>query len=264
MVVLGILLAGYAVIAGALFAGQRALIFPAPSSFPPVPAGYEQVTFRTADGLNLAGVWRAPSAGMPVALFFHGNGDSWAGGAEAVSSLAAAGYGVFLPEYRGYGGNPGSPSEQGFFGDGRAALRWLTERGVKPDDVVLIGNSIGSGTAAQLAVERHHAALILVSPFTSMPDVVAEKLPWLPARWLVRDAFDNAAKLGQIRAPILILHGTADALIPAAHSQKLLIANPAARLILVPDKGHELAYLPEAGTIQVHWLAALRPATQSP
>lgn len=254
LIALGILLTGYVAIAALLFAGQRALIFPAPKAFPPVPAGYEQVAFQTEDGLNLAGLWRAPTAGKPVVLFFHGNGDSWAGASQAVSGLAAAGYGIFLPEYRGYGGNPGAPSEQGFFKDGRAALNWLGANGFAPGQVVLIGNSIGSGTATQLATEHRPAALVLVSPFSSVPDAVSERFPWLPARLLVRDPFDNAAKLGRVEAPILILHGTADAMIPAVHAQRLVAANPAARLRLVPGTGHELAYLPEAQVIERVWL----------
>lgn len=247
----------YAILLSAMFLTQRALIFPAPAAFPPVPAGYGRVAFKTADGLELAGVWRAPKVGRPVVLFFHGNGDSWSGGASAMAALAEAGYGIFLPEYRGYGGNPGSPSESGLYQDGRAALAWLQALGVGPDQILLIGNSIGGGPATQLATETKPLALILVSPFASVTRVVAERFPWIPARLLVRDPFDNEARIGLVSAPILILHSTADGLIPHTHSQRLAQSNPSAKLVLVPGVGHELAYLPAAQRVELDWLAGL-------
>jgi fermentation-respiration switch protein FrsA (DUF1100 family) len=258
LLVAGALILGlYGAGIGVLYANQRSLIFPAPHSFPPLPSGFEQVAFRTADGLVLAAAWKAPRAGRPVVLFFHGNGDSWTGGASAMAGLAEAGYGIFLPDYRGYGGNPGKPSEAGFYLDGRAALAWLKSKGFAEQQVLLVGNSIGAGTATQLATEMTPAALILISPFSSLPDAVAERLPWVPTRLLVRDKFDNSAKLGQISAPILILHGTADGLIPPTHAQRLKQRNPSAKLVLVPDVGHELAYLLQAQRAQMDWLAGL-------
>lgn len=247
----------YTLVLAGMFVAQRSLIFPAPKAFPAVPTGYQRVTFRTADGLDLAGVWRAPRPGRPVVLFFHGNGDSWSGGASAMAGLAEAGYGVFLPEYRGYGGNPGKPTEQGLYLDGRAALAWLKAKGFASEKVLLVGNSIGGGTATQLAVESTPAALILVSPFSSLPNVVAEKFPWIPVRLLIRDQFDNAAKIDRVAAPILILHGTADGLIPHSHSERLARTNPRASLVLVPGVGHELAYGPQAQLAELDWLAGL-------
>lgn len=247
----------YAMIAGALYAAQRNLIYPAPVAFAPVPAGFEEVSLPTADGLTLAAAWRPPAPGKPVAVFFHGNGDDWAGGVEAMGALRDAGFGVLLPEYRGYGTNQGKPDEAGFYADGRAALRWLADRGVPAQRTVLVGNSIGGGTATQLATETRPAALILVSAFSSLPDVVAERFVWLPGRWLVKDQFDNAAKLGRVKAPVLILHGTADDQIPHAHSLRLAKAAPAATLVLVPGTNHDLAWLPQAKRAEAEWLAGL-------
>lgn len=247
----------YAMVAGALYAAQRSLIYPAPVVFAPVPAGYDQVSLRTADGLTLAAAWRPPAPGKAVVLFFHGNGDDWAGAARAMATLEQAGFGVLLPEYRGYGANPGQPGEAGFYADGRAALAWLAEHGVPAQRVVLIGNSIGGGTATQLAAETRPAALILVSPFSTLPDVVAERFPWLPGRWLVKDRFDNAAKLGRIVSPVLVLHGSADDQIPHQHSLRLAKAAPLARLVLVPGANHDLAWLPQAQRAEAEWLAKL-------
>lgn len=255
--VLGGVLLAYAIILPALYFSQRSLIFPAPASFPDLPQGYGAVRLRTSDGLELATAYRPAQLGKPVLVFFHGNGDNWTGGARALDALAKAGYGVLLPEYRGYGTNPGEPNEQGFYRDGRAALAWLAAHEIKPGRTVLIGNSIGSGVATQLASESSPAALVLISPFSSLPDVAAEKFRWLPVRWLVRDRFDNAAKLGTVKAPVLVLHGTADTMIPPEHAQRLAVANPRARLELLPGFDHDLAYAPAAQQASLQWLEAV-------
>ena len=252
----GLLLA-YLIFAGALYFTQRSMIYPAPRPSATLPDGYRRIALKTADGLTLAALYRPPDPGKRVLVFFHGNGDGWDGAAKANRLLAEAGYGVLLAEYRGYGANPGQPGEAGFYADGRAALGWLSAIGVRPGQIVLIGNSIGSGTATQLATEFRPAGLILISGFTSLPDVVATKLPWLPGRWLVQDTYDNHAKLGKVTAPVLILHGAADQMVPAAQAQTLQAANRRAQLIVVPGFGHELAYQPAAQQIELDWLARL-------
>jgi uncharacterized protein len=250
---IGLGMAYAAVIPGMYFA-QRGLIFPAPQHFPALPEGYRLISISTADGLELKAAWRPPAQDKPVVLFFHGNGDSWTGAASANRLLAEAGYGVLLAEYRGYGDNPGEPSEEGLYADARGALAWLETEGFAAAQVAVVGNSIGSGPATQLAGENRVGALVLVSPFSSMPDVAAEKFPWLPGRGLVRDRFDNAAKLGAVTSPVLLIHGQGDAMIPEAHSRRLAIAAPRARLVLVPGFGHELAYANAAQTIELEWL----------
>lgn len=254
----------YLAVLTALYFAQRSLIFPAPQHFAEMPAGYRQVSFSTADQLSLKAAWRPPAPGKPVVLFLHGNGDNWAGAASANRLLAESGYCVLLAEYRGYGENPGEPSEPGLNADARAALGWLEAQGFAAERIAVIGNSIGSGPATQLARETRVGALVLVSPFASLPDLVAEKFPWLPARWLVRDRFDNSAKLGAVSSPVLLLHGQADTLIPDAHSRRLAAAAPDARLVLVPGLGHELAYEEAAQRIALEWLAqAIKAGDQS-
>ena len=241
----------------ALYLAQRSLIYPAPKHFAIIPPGYQQIALHTADGLDLAAIYSPPRAGQRVVVFFHGNGDSWEGAAAANRLIAAAGFGVLLVEYRGYGGNPGQPGEAGFYADGRAALSWLAAQGLRMDQIVLVGNSIGSGTATELARTAHPAGLVLISAFTSLPAVVGEKLPWLPLRWLVRDHFDNQSKIAAVTAPTLLLHGAADTLIGPAHAEALHAAQPKARLVLVPEYGHELAYQDVAQRIELAWLQGL-------
>lgn len=237
-----------------MFVAQRSLIFPAPASEASLPAKFQRIELRTRDGLTLAAAYRPAAAGYPTVVFFHGNGDNWLGAAGATAAFAKAGYGVLLPEYRGYAGNPGKPSEAGLYADGRAAIAALEEQGTTPAQLVIIGNSVGSGVATQMAVEFHPAALILVSPFASLPEVVSEKLPWLPASLLVRDRFANVEKLADFTGPVLLLHGTADRLIPSRHSEALAQADPHARLILVSGAGHELAYRTDAQQMELGWL----------
>lgn len=257
---LGILAGGlfaYSIALGGLYAAQDSLIYPAPKQAAPVPEGYRQIELATADGLKLAALFSPPAPGRKTVVFFHGNGDTWQGAAEANRLVMAAGYGVLLVEYRGYGANPGTPGEQGFYSDGRAALAWLKVQGISPQQVVLIGNSIGSGTATQLASEAPVAGLAVVSGFTSLPDLVAEKVSWAPTRYLVHDQFDNAAKLGKIAAPLLLLHGTADTMTGPEHAHALAKAQPRARLVLIPGYGHELAYQDAAQRALLEWLAGL-------
>lgn len=247
----------YACVAGAIYAAQRSLVFPAPDTFAEMPAGYVRVATRTADGLTLAAAWRAPAPGRKVALYFHGNGDSWAGGARAVAALADAGYGALLPEYRGYGANPGSPGEAGFYADARAAMAWLKARGFGADQVIIVGNSLGGGAATQLALESRPRALALISAFTGMGDVAAEKMPWLPARLMIRDRFANAEKIGRIDAPVLILHGTADTMVLPHHAHALAKAQPRATLVMVPGADHDLAWLPQGQKALLDWAEGL-------
>ncbi len=250
---------GYGGVFGALYISQSSMIYPAPGIGATVPSGYHTIKYTTADGLDLAALFRPPAMGKRVLVFFHGNGDSWDGAAAANRLPAEAGYGVLLVEYRGYGSNPGKPSEAGLYADGRAALAWLkAEQGIGADQVVLVGNSLGSGPATQLASETGTAGLVIISGFTSLPDVVGDKLPWVPARLLTRDSYDNLAKLPSIRAPVLLLHGLDDTMIGPDHARALGKANPQARLALIPGFGHELAYYDPSQIALLGWLNGLR------
>lgn len=256
--IIGGIAALYVGILIALFFAQRWMLFPMPrDATAKPPAGFSAVRLDTEDGLHLVGTYRAGSVTLPTILFFHGNGDSLAGAEVATRGLVAAGYGVLLVEYRGYGGNPGSPSEQGLYRDGRAALAWLERHGIASRHIVLMGNSLGSGVATELATQKPVAGLVLVSGYTSMTDVAAPLYPWLPVRMLLRDRFENRVKIPRVHAPILLLHGTADRLIPARHSMVLAAAGGRATLGLVPGAGHDLVYTPKAQAMILDWLARL-------
>jgi hypothetical protein len=164
---------------------------------------------------------------------------------------------MLLAEYRGYNGNPGTPAEQGLYHDGRAALAFLQGEGVASGDVILAGLSVGSGPAVQLATENNVRALILISPVASLPATASAAYPWLPAGWLLRDRYDNLAKLSRVDAPVLILHGDADRLIPHAHAEQLAAANPRAEFVSVPGRGHNMAADPLVQRLQLDFLERL-------
>jgi uncharacterized protein len=172
--------------------------------------------------------------------------------------LVEAGFGALAVEYRGYGGNPGAPDEAGLYADGRAARVWLAGKGVPLDKHVLIGFSLGTGVATQLALEQPPAALVLISPYTSLPDAVSDRFGGLlPARWLVRDKLATIDKLVRVQAPVLILHDRDDASIPVEYALALKAAAPQAELRLFRGHGHQLGFADEALVVVRDWLSEL-------
>jgi hypothetical protein len=254
----------YLVLLATMYFAQGWLIYPAPKGPGGQSPGFERIAYRTVDGLTLWAGYRAAVRGKPTILYFHGNGADWQSSVAATDRLVAEGYGVLAAEYRGYRGNPGSPDEQGLYRDGRAAIEWLRKRGVLPDEIVLVGNSIGSGVAVQMATEFEPRALVLISPFASLSHIVSEKFRWAPTNLLLRDRFANVDKMGQVAAPILLLHGDADTLIPSHHSRILSGATPEARLTIFPGAGHELAWKAAAQREMLQFLEAVLPNPASP
>ncbi|MEO9132125.1 MAG: alpha/beta hydrolase [Sphingomonas sp.] len=254
VVVLGAALLLYLVLVGGLFLFQRSLLYPVPTTIPARPAGFDDVRIGTSDGLKLRAFYHAAKPGLPTLLFFHGNGGDIAGSAYATRLLVAQGYGALLPEFRGFGGNPGSPSEQGLYLDGDAALRWLMAKGVVAGRVIVIGNSLGSGVATEIAARHKLAGLVLVSGFASLVRAAGDHYPYAPTNLLVLDRFDNVAKLPSVTCPILLLHGTADTIVSVAHARALAQANPSATLELVPGMGHELAHRDVSQAMILAWL----------
>ncbi|MGB7407022.1 MAG: alpha/beta hydrolase [Pontixanthobacter sp.] len=247
----------YAAVAVLAYLFQSSLIYPANQARIEPTGDYRAIILQTSDGLDLRAFYRSAEFGLPTIVYFHGNGGTLAGSMAANMKFAQAGYGLLLVNYRGYGGNPGSPSEAGFYRDGHTAMDWLTDQGVGQEDRIIAGNSIGGGTAVEMAKAYTPRALILSAPFTSLTDVASEKIGWLPVRWLLRDRFDNAAKIGDLSMPILIQHGTSDNLISAAHSRILAKRAPNATLKLFDGAGHDVAFLPESRTQRLRWVEAL-------
>src|SRR5690606_28994105 len=129
--------------------------------------------------------------------------------------------GVLLVSYRGYSGNPGTPSEEGLYADGRAALDWLAAHGVDGASTVVYGASLGSGVATKMAAERELAAVVLEAPYTSTVDVAALRFPVVPVGWLMKDRFESFARIAKITEPVLVMHGDRDTVIPQTLGRRL-------------------------------------------
>ena len=214
----GVCLATYVVFLLYLTIFQRSFLY-----FPSGDEVFEEswaadflVSVRTGDGLDLRGAYMpAADASLPVIVFFHGNAGTIVHRRDKVQRFVDEGYGVLLAEYRGYGGNAGTPSEQGLYADGRAYLDFLAARGVGAEDIVLYGESLGSGVAVQMATQRAVRAVVLDVPFESVLNVAGSKFPYVPfLGMLLRDHYNNEAKIAQVDAPVFIGLAGRDAVVP--------------------------------------------------
>lgn len=252
-------LLGYVLLLGALWAFQKRFIYPGwwagTHAVRPGLAGYRDIALTTPDGLRGRLLYHPPQPGKPVILFFHGNGDSVLGGVDSVEALVASGYGAVIPEYRGYNGQPGTPSEEGLYTDARAAMAWMRGQGIGPDRIVVMGYSLGSGVAAQAALEFKPRATVLVAPYASIPRVVTARMPFVPG-FLVSERFDTAAKIARIAGPVLLVHGAVDGTIPPDNSAALKAIRPDADRIVFPGVGHEVVFIAEGQRAIAAWLAA--------
>lgn len=227
---LGALLAlpllGYFGICAKLALDQRQMLFrtdaqaaTAPSADHVIP-GSEAVTIMTADGERLAAWYVPPARGQPVTLFLHGQGGRLAVQTNRWRRLRETGLGVLAISYRGYPGSTGSPTEAGLSLDARAAYDWLRQRHAARD-IIVHGHSLGSGVAVRLASEVEVGAVVLEAPFTAAVDVATERFPWLPVSLLMLDQFRSRDLIAKVKAPVLILHGDRDSIIPISHSERL-------------------------------------------
>ncbi len=207
-------------------------------------AGLMEVTAPTEDGLELR-FWvklAATDAGgrrAPTVMLFHGNAGHHGHRLPVLLPLVRAGYGAVLASYRGYGGNPGRPSEKGLYADGEAQLRALAAQGIASAEIVLWGESLGTGVVTWLATRHQMRGVILQAPYVSIADLAQEIYWYLPARWLVSDRFDNLARAPHLRAPLLVVQGEADEVVPLAHGQRVLAAAAAPkRGLFLPGRRH--------------------------
>lgn len=237
----------YLVFVGALFLAQRALLYhpdttPLKAEEVGLPAE-ALVTTETSDYLRLKHFYVPPGdPEAPVVVVFHGNAGNASHRVEKFTPLIAGGYGLFLAEYRGYGGNPGSPSEKGLIADGEAVLAWLEKQGIGAPRIALYGESLGTGVVLALAEKKGARAVILEAPFTSIANAAQEHYPYIPAKWLVKDRFDNLERIAGLDLPILILHGERDSVMPSHHSERLAEAGSRTVLQLYPEAGHNDLY----------------------
>ena len=221
-------------------------------------SGVEVVNLATDPHEKLIAWYSPPQDGKPTFLFFHGNGGDISGRGERFAFYQQAGFGVMFLSYRGYGESTGSASEAGIVADAEAAYDWLAAKGLPANRIVIVGESLGTGVAIQLALRRPIAALALEAPFTSAADVARLSYWWLPVGVLMKDQFLSLDRIANINVPLLIVHGTADGIVPFAMGEKLYAAAKEPKeLIAVPDGTHvsifsEDAWRPEIDFINRH------------
>ncbi|HVO12395.1 MAG TPA: alpha/beta hydrolase [Vicinamibacteria bacterium] len=207
---------------------------------------YEDLALRAEDGVRLHG-WFLPFEGSRLTLLVcHGNGGNISHRLDrALAAQAQLGTDVLLFDYRGYGGSEGSPDEEGTYRDARAAWRWLLAKGQPPGRIVIFGESLGSAVALQLALDTEGArALVLESPFASIPEMARSAFPFLPVWPLVRTRYDNLAKVGRLRLPLLVMHGERDSVVPFAQGRRVFEAAPQPkRFYGIPGASHNDTYL---------------------
>jgi fermentation-respiration switch protein FrsA (DUF1100 family) len=226
-----------------LYVTQRALqYFPERFRTAPAAAGLpeaEEVVLDTADGERVI-AWHLPPRGdKPVFLYFHGNGASLRWRVDRFRALTTDGSGLVALSYRGYGGSSGRPTEAGLVNDALAAYAFACAR-YQPARIVLWGESLGSGVAVALAAEYPVGHVILEAPFTSAADVGAGHYWFVPVRLLMKDQFRSDLRIGKVTAPVLVLHGDRDYVVPIALGERLyaLIDAPK-RFVRFPGVGHD-------------------------
>ncbi|WP_242498488.1 alpha/beta hydrolase [Nocardioides ganghwensis] len=248
LVVLVVLLGvGLAVVWGL----QRQLIYyPDASDVPPagdVLPGARDVTLETHDGLEL-GAWYVPAdadrdTGLAV-LMAPGNGGNRAGRADLARDLADRGLAVLVIDYRGYGGNPGSPSEDGLAADADAAVRALADLGHPVDRTIFLGESLGTGVVAGLQQRHRPAGIVLRSPFTDLADVGGHHYPWLPVRTLLRDRFPVLEPLAASDVPVTVVYGDRDDVVPTELSARVADGVPVlVERVVLEGAGHNDAVM---------------------
>jgi fermentation-respiration switch protein FrsA (DUF1100 family) len=227
-----------------LLALERFLIFhpiKANDSWEAPPTAPVQDVELKVNGCCIHAWWAPVESARSAVLFCHGNAGNLSHRGYAIErwhrTMHAS---VLLFDYPGYGRSEGKPDEPGCYRAAEAAYQWLVkDADVAPQRVLIVGESLGASVAAELARHHDHEALVLISGFTSIPDMAQVTFPVLPLRWLVRNRFDSLAKISECHRPIFIAHGTADRIVPYWMSKKLFeAANEPKRLFTMPDRDH--------------------------
>ncbi len=224
---------------------QRHLLYWPSQGYSQTAPGYQRLTTTTDDGLSLVGWFFPPAPEFPTVLFFHGNAESAILPArlDKIENYKQLGYGIYIASYRGWDGNHGHPTEQGLYRDARAAITALSKLGIAPQNLILNGESLGTGIAVQMATEFQVKGIILENPYTSIAAAAQYHYKIIPAYWLIKDRYDSLAKISHISAPMLLLNAENDTTVPPAMGPALALKNPIwAKTVAIPGAKHNNIY----------------------
>lgn len=257
----------YLAICALMYFNQRRLTY-FPDSRRVSPAelglsGVSEITLPTPDGETLVAWYARAKPGEPTLLYFHGNAGSLATRVERVLKYVERGRGILILTYRGFGGSTGTPSEISNIADAKLSYDYLINKGLRPEDILLYGESLGTGVAVQTAAARPAAGLILDAPYTSLSDVAAERYPWVPVRWLMSDPYRSDLYLAKLTLPVLVVHGDRDDTVPVAMGRKVYeLAGGPKELAIINGAGHSDHYLFGSFDIINAWIDKLRTAVK--
>ena len=264
----GLAALGWLALVALLVLEERRLIFFPTRVLAAAPADFglaaEELSIATPDGVTLHGWW-IDAPGERVVIWYHGNagniGDRLHNARWFVERLGVA---VVLVDYRGYGRSGGTPDEAGLYRDGLAVYDAVAARAVRPRDIVLFGRSLGGAVAIEVALRRPAGAVVLESVFRSVPALAREHY-WFVPGFVVRTQMDNAAKIGGVEAPVLVLHGDRDSIVPLAHGRRLFeLARRPARFHEIAGAGHNDTYLVGGARYAEAWRGFLRETASDP
>lgn len=225
-----------------MYFAQRSLMYlPERQRTSPVGAGLpdmQEIVLDTADGEKVVLWYAPPKQDFPLVLYFHGNAGALRHRAERFRALMGEGLGLVALSYRGYGGSSGSPTEAGLIIDAQVAYEFAAAR-IAPERIAAIGESLGTGVAVALAATRPVARLVLEAPFASAVEIAARAYWYLPVRLLMKDTFRSDQRIGKVHAPLLVVHGARDQVVPIASGERLFaLANEPKRFERLPEAGH--------------------------
>lgn len=237
----------YVLVAVAAMIFQRRLLYiPDAARVSPREAGLtdvSEVEMKTPDGETLI-VWAAPAKeGRPTLLYFHGNGGGLIDRRERIQRFTTAGYGLFMMSYRSYSGSTGAATEKANIADASLAFDTLVARGVRPSEIVIYGESLGTGVAVQTAAARKPGGVILDAPYTSMIAAAQQHYAWLPVKPFLIDTYRSDQHIANVTAPLLILHGALDGIVGADLGRKLFaLANQPKDMVVFEQGNHTDLY----------------------
>lgn len=225
---------------------RRLMYFPDTTYFTPLQAGLADVTevaLEAPDGARVIAWHASAKPGRPTILYFHGNAGSLETRVARIEKYKAQGLGVFMMTYRGFGGSSGKPSEAANVADAMRAYNRLTATGVDPLDIIIYGESLGTGVAVQVAAEKRVKGVVLDAPYTSMVDLAALHHPLIPGRWFMTDRYETRRHIGRVTAPLLVIHGERDSIVPIEMGREIYTLAPGPKTIKTfPDAGHDDHY----------------------